>query len=87
MFQHKCVDDGIVQVLIGIVGQHRHLGSYLGTESIIYHDQQFEYTTIFTNQTYLHFTYYNNSDDNIINHFILQKQHFHIYKFKFFCFV
>jgi hypothetical protein len=28
MYQHECVDDGIVQVLIGIAGQSLEMGSY-----------------------------------------------------------
>jgi hypothetical protein len=73
MFQYKCVDDGIVQVLIGMAGQDLDSGTYLGEEWNLYHDQQFGYTTIFANQTYLHFTYYHNSDDSIADQFILQK--------------
>ena len=38
-----------------------------------YHDQQFGYTTIYANQTYLHMTYYHDSDDQIADQFILQK--------------
>ena len=51
MFQHKCVDDGIVQVLIGMAGQDLDSGSYSGAEWSLYHDQQFGYTTIYANQT------------------------------------
>jgi hypothetical protein len=73
MYQHECVDDGIVQVLIGMAGQSLETGSYSHPKWSLYHDQQFGYTTIFANQTYLHFTYYHNSDDSIADQFILQK--------------
>jgi hypothetical protein len=73
MFQHQCVDDGIVQVLIGMSGQDLDSGSYSGAEWSLYHDQRFGYTTIYANQSYLHFTYYHNSDDSIADQLILQK--------------
>ncbi len=73
MFQHECVDDGIVQVLIGMAGQDLDSGSYSGAEWSLYHDQRFGYTTIYANQSYLHFTYYHNSDDSIADQLILQK--------------
>ncbi len=73
MFQHKCINDGIVQVLIGMAGQNLETGSYTDAHWSLYHDQQFGYTTIFANQTYLHFTYYHNKDDSIADQFILQK--------------
>ena len=73
MYQDKCVNDGIIQVLIGMAGQDLDSGSYSGAEWSKYHDQQFGYTTIFANQTYLHFKYYHNSDDNIAHQFVLRK--------------
>ncbi|CAF1042516.1 unnamed protein product [Rotaria sordida] len=73
MFQHKCVDDGIVQVLIGMAGQDLDTGSYSGAEWSLFHDQLFGYTTIFANKTYLHFTYYHDNDDYIADQFQLYK--------------
>ncbi|UJR34922.1 hypothetical protein I4U23_027700 [Adineta vaga] len=73
MFQSKCIDDGIIQVLIGMAGQDLDDGRYSGAEWSLYHDQQFGYTTIFANQTYLHFNYYHNDDDSVADQFILQK--------------
>jgi hypothetical protein len=71
MFQHKCIHHGIVQVLIGMAGQSLDSGSYSGVKWSLYHDQQFGYTTIYVNQTYLYFTYYHGSDDCIADQFIL----------------
>ncbi|CAF3738515.1 unnamed protein product [Rotaria sordida] len=73
MFQQKCVSDGITHVLIGMAGQNLDSGSYSTVEWSKYHDQQFGYTTIFANQTYLHLTYYHDSDDNIADEFVIEK--------------
>jgi hypothetical protein len=73
IFQKKCVDDGIVQVLIGMAGQSLDNQKYSHAEWSKYHDQQYGYSTIFANQTYLHFNYYHNRDDNIADQFTLQK--------------
>ena len=73
MYQHQCVDNGIVQVLIGMAGQDLDSGTYSGAEWSRYHDQQFGYTTIFANQTYLQFTYYHSKDDQIADQFTLYK--------------
>jgi hypothetical protein len=73
MFDSKCVGDGIVQVLIGMAGQDLDSAKYSDAKWSLYHDQQFGYTTIFANQTYLHFIYYHSHDDNIADQFILQK--------------
>ncbi|CAF1310549.1 unnamed protein product, partial [Adineta ricciae] len=73
MYPSKCVDHGIVQVLIGMAGQDLDGGTYSGAAWSLYHDQQFGYTTIFANQTYLHFNYFHNSDDQIADQFTLQK--------------
>jgi hypothetical protein len=73
MYQQKCVSDGITQILIGMAGQNLDAGSYSGAAWSKYHDQQFGYTTIFANQTYLHFSYHHNSDDSVADQFVLQK--------------
>lgn len=73
MYHDKCIDDGIVQVLIGMAGQDLDTGKYPDAKWSLYHDEQFGYTTIFANQTYLHFTYYHSNNDNIADQFTLQK--------------
>ncbi|CAF3957658.1 unnamed protein product [Rotaria magnacalcarata] len=73
MYQKKCVADGITHVLIGMAGQNLDTGVYSSVPWSQYHDQQFGYTTIFVNQTYLHFTYYHDSDDSIADQFVLTK--------------
>jgi hypothetical protein len=73
MYQNKCVDDGITQVLIGMAGQDLDNGKYSDAKWSLYHDEQFGYTTIFVNQTYLHFTYYHSNDDQIADQFTIRK--------------
>jgi hypothetical protein len=73
MYQNKCVSDGVTHVLIGMAGQNLDGAKYSGAEWSKYYDQQFGYTTIFVNQTYLNFTYYHNSDDKIADQFELKK--------------
>jgi len=74
MFKSKCVSDGITQVLIGMAGQDLDDDPYSPVEWSKYRDQQFGYTTIFANQTYLHLSYYHNSNDKIADQFVLQKK-------------
>ena len=73
MYQQKCVSDGITHVLIGMAGQDIDSGEYSGAEWSIYHDQKYGYSQIWANRTYLHFTYYHNDKDAIIDQFVLQK--------------
>jgi hypothetical protein len=73
MYQHKCINDGIVNVLIGMAGQSLETGEYRDAKWSLYHDQQFGYSTIFANQSYLDFIYYHNKDDNIADQFTIQK--------------
>ena len=73
MYQNKCVSDGITHVLIGMAGQTLEHGKYRPVEWSKYHDAQYGYTTIYANQTYLHFTYYHSNDDKIADQFILRK--------------
>ena len=73
MFQNKCVSDGVTHVLIGMAGQNIDSDRYTSLPWSKYHDQQFGYTTIFANQTYLHMTYYHDSDDQIADQFDLHK--------------
>ena len=73
MYQQKCVSNGITNVLIGMAGQNLDKGSYVTTEWSKFHDQQFGYTTIFANRTYLHFTYFHSDNDQIADQFNLQK--------------
>ncbi|CAF3702659.1 unnamed protein product [Rotaria sp. Silwood1] len=73
MFQQKCVDDGITHILIGMAGQDIDNGEYSDAEWSIYHDQQYGYTQLWANRTYLHFSYHHNSDDNVVDQFVLKK--------------
>lgn len=73
MFQSLCTPDGIVQMLIGMAGQDLDRGTYSGAEWSLFHDQQFGYTTIFANQTYLQMKYYRNHDDSLVDQFELKK--------------
>ena len=73
MYQQKCVQDGITNALIGMAGIDLDSRPYSTTDWSQYHDQQYGYTTIYANKTYLHFRYYHNSDINIADQFILQK--------------
>jgi len=73
MYQSKCVSDGVTHVLIGMAGQGLDGGKYSGAEWSRYHDQQFGYTTIFANQSYLQFSYYHDSDDKLTDQFELKK--------------
>jgi hypothetical protein len=73
MFQRKCVDDGITHVLIGMAGQDIDTGEYSGAEWSMYHDQEYGYSQLWVNRTYLHFAYHHNSDDKVADQFTLQK--------------
>ena len=73
MFQNKCVSDGVTHVLIGMAGQSLDTSKYQSVEWSKYRDIQFGYTTIYANQTYLQFTYYHDSDDQIADQFELHK--------------
>jgi hypothetical protein len=73
MYQKKCVDDGITNALIGMAGIALDSRPYSTTDWSQYHDQQYGYTTIFANKTYLNLRYYHNSDNNIADQFVLQK--------------
>jgi hypothetical protein len=56
-----------------MAGQDIDSGEYSGAEWSIYHDQEYGYSQIWANQTYLNFTYYHNSDDKIADRFELKK--------------
>jgi hypothetical protein len=73
MYQQRCVDDGITQVLIGMGGHDLTYGNYSNVPWSIYHDIQFGYTHIWANKTHLTFTYYHTSDDQIADQFHLKK--------------
>lgn len=73
MYQNKCIQDGITNVLIGMAGQGLTINPYQQQDWSLYHDEQYGYTTIYANKTYLHFKYYHNSDNMIADQFILQK--------------
>jgi hypothetical protein len=73
MYQGKCVSDGVTHILIGMAGQDLDAGKYSSAAWSKYHDQQFGYTTIFANQTYLQFSYHHDTDDQIVDQFDLRK--------------
>jgi hypothetical protein len=73
MYQNKCVSDGVIHVLIGMAGQNLDSGKYSGVTWSKYHDQEFGYSTIYANETYLHFSYYHDSDDKLADEFTLNK--------------
>ncbi|CAF1126213.1 unnamed protein product [Adineta steineri] len=73
MYQQQCVNDGIIHVLIGMAGHSLDFDTYTGAKWSLYHDQQFGYTQIFANQTYLYFTYRHNVDDALGDEFQLRK--------------
>jgi len=73
MYQNKCVDDGITQVLIGMAGQGLVSYSYTGEEWSIYHDEEYGYSQFWANRTYLKFNYYHDIDDAIDDEFVLKK--------------
>ena len=73
MYKEKCIPDGITQVLIGMAGQDIDNGDYSGAEWSLFRDEQYGYSQLWVNRTYLHFTYYHNSDDQIADQFILRK--------------
>ncbi|CAF3281630.1 unnamed protein product [Rotaria socialis] len=74
MYQHKCIDDGITQVLIGMGGHDLTYGSYSNVDWSVYHDIYFGYTHINVNKTHLTFSYYHTEDDKLIDQFQLKKQ-------------
>jgi hypothetical protein len=73
MYQNRCVDDGIIQVLIGMAGQGLVSYSYTGAEWSVYHDEEYGYSQFWANRTYLKFNYYHDVDDAIADEFILKK--------------
>jgi hypothetical protein len=73
MYQNKCVSDGVIYLLIGMAGQNLDSGKYSGVAWSKYHDQEFGYSTIYANETYLHFSYYHDSDDKLADEFTLNK--------------
>ena len=73
VYKNKCVANGVTHVLIGMAGQNIDTGKYNHVEWSKYHDQQYGYSTLYINQTYLHFTYYHSSDDKIADQFELHK--------------
>jgi hypothetical protein len=73
MYQERCVSDGITHVLIGMAGQDIDGGEYSGAEWSMYHDQEYGYSQIWANRTYLHFTYYHNDNDALADQFVLKK--------------
>ena len=73
MYQNRCIPDGIIHILIGMAGQDIDDGDYSGAAWSIYHDQEYGYSQLWANQTYLNFTYYHNSDDKIADQLVLRK--------------
>lgn len=73
MYGGRCVDDGIVHVLIGMAGHNLDFDTYTGASWSLYHDQQFGYAQITANRTHLHFRYRHNVDDAVADEFILHK--------------
>ncbi|CAF2723528.1 unnamed protein product [Rotaria sp. Silwood2] len=73
MYQEKCADNGIIHVLIGMAGHNLDFDTYTGAKWSLYHDQQFGYTQISANRTYLRFSYHQNVDDTIVDEFELTK--------------
>jgi hypothetical protein len=73
MYQQRCVDDGITQILIGMAGQNLVSYQYTGAEWSMYHDEEFGYTQLWANQTHLRFTYYHDADDAVADEFMLKK--------------
>jgi hypothetical protein len=73
MYQERCVSDGITHVLIGMAGQDIDGGEYSGAEWSMYRDQEYGYSQIWANRTYLHFTYYHNDNDALADQFVLKK--------------
>jgi hypothetical protein len=73
MYQNRCIDDGITQVLIGMGGQYLVDYPYTGAEWSIYRDEEYGYTQLWANRTYLKFNYYHDTDDAIADEFILEK--------------
>ncbi|CAF1496002.1 unnamed protein product [Adineta steineri] len=73
MYQHRSIDDGITQILIGMAGQDLVSYPYTGAEWSIYHDEQYGYTQLWANRTYLRFVYYHDADNAIADEFVLKK--------------
>ncbi|CAF1228146.1 unnamed protein product [Rotaria sordida] len=73
IYQNKCVNDGITQVLIDMGGHYFTYGSYYDIQWIIYHDIYFGYTHVHANKTYLTFNYYHSEDDKLSDQFQLKK--------------
>ena len=73
MYQNRCVDDGITQVLIGMGGQYLVDYPYTGAEWSIYHDEKYGYVQLRANRTDLTFEYYHDDDDSIADQFVLKK--------------
>jgi hypothetical protein len=47
--------------------------TYTDAEWSIYHDEEYGYTKLWVNRTYLQFTYYHDADDAIADEFVLKK--------------
>ncbi len=73
VYQRQCVKDGVTQILMGMGGQSLSHGTYSPVNWSIYHDADFGYTHMQINKTYLEFNYHHNADDQIFDHFILNK--------------
>ncbi len=73
MFQGKCIDDGITNLLIGMAGQDLTQASYKSAGWSKYHDKEFGYSQIWANRTYLYFKYYHNVDNALADQFVLRK--------------
>ena len=73
MYQQRCVENGITQILIGMAGQDLVSYPYSGAEWSIYHDEEYGYTQLWANRTYLKFTYFHDADDAIADEFVLRK--------------
>jgi hypothetical protein len=73
VYKNKCVKDGVTQILIGMGGHDLTHGNYSHVDWSVYHDIDFGYTHIWINKTQLQFNYHHTADDQIADHFILNK--------------
>ena len=77
MYQQRCIQNGIIHILIGMSGHDLTYGSYSDAQWSIYHDIQFGYSHLSANKTHLNFRYYHsyaNQTDPPADQFQLQKE-------------
>ena len=67
-------DVGIVHVVIGMAGMSLDTASYMKKEWSVFHDQVFGYTIIESNTTQLAMYYHHNSNDELVDSFVLTKE-------------